>query len=314
MFFRLQYGKLCNISRAEAKPLPRRNRRTMKKISAILITVALVAAFALALTACNPVEKTETFSATPQEMEEICKDKPSAYSHYQVTSVTGGATSSFEVYLIDYDQLPDSYALPSGYSIYVIETRTDNSHRYRLATGQAANALYGDAIVNADGSVQYSYAVSRSNFDLANALPPNKYTEAYGIKDFPTASAIHGEFKGTIGDAKSALSNAIANGECVVTAERHIKGKDVVSKKYTLTFDLEDGSAKSKGTVTAYTDGNDNLTEISVTWENGDSVTTKYIEDGTGEVGYENIFTANGDNPKFFFELCGVPEKDLTKQ
>ena len=88
----------------------------------------------------------------------------------------------------------------------------------------------------------------------------------------------------------------------------------MVSKKFTLTFDLEEGSAKSKGTVTAYTDGNDNLTEISVTWENGDSVTTKYIEDGTGEVGYENIFTANGDNPTFFFELCGVPEKDLTKQ
>ena len=85
----------------------------------------------------------------------------------------------------------------------------------------------------------------------------------------------------------------------------------MVSKVYTVAFDFGDGSTKSKGTVTVRTDGSDNVTEIAVAWENGDSCSTKYIYDGTGEVGYDNIFNVTESNA--FFTLCGVPEKDLTK-
>lgn len=282
----------------------------MKRLSAIILTFVLVAAFALALTACNPVEKTETFNATKADIEAVCKDEATSYAHYQVAKTSQGVTSSFELYLIDYSALPENYGLVSGYSVYIKDSRSDGSVRYRLASGtNHLNALYGDAIVNADSSVRYSYAVIANNYPIDT--DNNIYNEVYGLTSFPTATSVHGEYKSDIATPKTTLTNAFNSADCTITAERNIKGKDVVSKVYTVAFDFGDGSTKSKGTVTVRTDGSDNVTEIAVAWENGDSCSTKYVYDGTGEVGYDNIFNVTESDA--FFTLCGVPEKDLTK-
>lgn len=285
----------------------------MKRLSAIVLTLVLVAAFALALTACNPVEKTETFNVTKEDLQTICADTPSAYSHYQVTNVVSGATSSFELYLIDYSQLPESYGLSVGYSVYVHDVRADGSARYRIASGKNSNVpAYGEAALAADGSVLYSYAID-SGVLLTDFN--GSYKEAYGLTSIPAATSIHGEYKSDIATPKSALTNALNNADCTVTAERHIKGKDVVEKVYTVDFDfnLKSNTGRNKGTVTVRTDAGDKVTEISVVWENGDSNTTKYVDDGTGEVGYTDIFSFDTDNLNVFFELCGVPEHDIAK-
>ena len=294
------------------KPFSGADRRNMKRLSAIILTFVLVAAFALALTACNPVEKTETFNATKADIEAVCKDEATSYAHYQVAKTSQGVTSSFELYLIDYSELPENYGLLAGYSVYIKDSRSDGSVRYRLASGiDSRTALYGDAIVNADSSVQYSYAVTADNYAMESLGDNNIYNEVYGLTSFPTATSVHGEYKSDIATPKTTLTNAFNSADCTITAERNIKGKDVVSKVYTVAFDFGDGSTKSKGTVTVRTDGSDNVTEIAVAWENGDSCSTKYVYDGTGEVGYDNIFDVK--ESKAFFTLCGVPEKDLTK-
>lgn len=280
----------------------------MKRLSAIILTIVLVAAFALALTACNPVEKTETFNATKSDLEAICKDKAAAHAHYQVTKTVGGVNSSFELYLITFSQLSESYLPIDGYAVYAIEHNADGTVRYRLANGKDSdNAIYCDALVNADGTTAYSFAVDAGNYFVYK----QDYIDAYGLESLPAASSVHDNYKSDIAAAKSALTNALNNGDFTITAERQIKGKDVVAKTYTVSFDLGDGSSKSKGTVTVRTDGSDTVTEVSVAWENGDSCSTKYIYDGTGEVGYENILNTDQDNLSAFFEICGVPEKNL---
>ena len=284
----------------------------MKRLSAIILTFVLVAAFALALTACNPVEKTETFNATKADIEAVCKDEATSYAHYQVAKTSQGVTSSFELYLIDYSELPENYGLLAGYSVYIKDSRSDGSVRYRLASGtDSRTALYGDAIVNADSSVKHSYAVTAGEYAMESLVGNNIYNEVYGLTSFPTATSVHGEYKSDIATPKTTLTNAFNSADCTITAERNIKGKDVVSKVYTVAFDFGDGSTKSKGTVTVRTDGSDNVTEIAVAWENGDSCSTKYVYDGTGEVGYDNIFNVTESDA--FFTLCGVPQKDLTK-
>ena len=280
----------------------------MKRLSAIILTFVLVAAFALALTACNPVEKTETFNATKADIEAVCKDEATSYAHYQVTKTSQGVTSSFELYLIDYSELPENYGLVNGYSVYIKDSRSDGSVRYRLASGKDSNnAIYCDALVNADGTTAYSFAVDAGN----HFVYKQDYIDAYGLESLPAASSVHGEYKSDIATPKTTLTNAFNSADCTITAERNIKGKDVVSKVYTVAFDFGDGSTKSKGTVTVRTDGSDNVTEIAVAWENGDSCSTKYVYDGTGEVGYDNIFNTDQDNLSAFFEICGVPEKNL---
>ena len=287
----------------------------MKRLSAIILTFVLVAAFALALTACNPVEKTETFNATTEDLQAICSDVSTvAYSHYQVTDIVGDTTSSFELYLIDYSKLSQAGLPAGGYTVYVKDPASDGSVRYRMANGKDTNVqVYGEAALAADGSVLYSYAIDSS---ILLTDSDGKYEEAYGLTSIPKASDIHREYKYTTGAPKAALTNALSNAECTITAERHIKGKDVVEKVYTVVFDFNvtTSAGKDKGTVTVHTDANDTVTEISVVWENGDASTTKYIYDGTGETGYADIFSFDADNLDVFFRICGVPEHDIAKE
>lgn len=284
----------------------------MKKIFAIILTVALIAAFAVALAACNPVEKTESFNATVADVQALVKDSTSAYSHYEVTSNVGGATSSLSVYLINYSAIGDG--LSTGYAIYVAESPysaddTTYKTRYRLSSGNGQNAVYGEARVFADGTSAYSYAIDKANYDIYQS----QYVAAYNLSSFPSGSGVLGEYKDAISASESALTNALASGACKVSAERYVKGKEVTQKVYTVAFDLEDGSPKSKGTVIIRTDASDKVNEISVTWENGDGASTKYVYDGSGTYGYDWLHEVSGySKVSAFFDICGVPENDLT--
>lgn len=284
----------------------------MKKLLAIVLTVALIVAFAATLSACNPVEKTESFNATVEDVQALRTDSTGAYSHYEVTTTTAGVTSNLVVYLINYAAIGDG--MSAGYSIYVTETPysadgTAYKTRHRLAAGDGQTAVYGEAIVQNDGTSLFSYAVDKANYDIFG----NDYKAAYELNSFPTGNSVLGEYKSAISVSESTLTNALASGVCKVTAERYIKGKEVTQKVYTVTFDLEDGSAKDKGTVVIRTDDNGTVNEISVTWEDGDSVSTKYIHDGSGTYGYDwlNEFDGYSTTSKFF-DICGVPKNDLT--
>ena len=243
----------------------------MKKILAIALTCLLVAAFAVALVACDPVEKSEKISATVEDLNNIIANEPfENFLHYRVTRTSESGTYSAEVYMIDRGA--------DGRDVYADETREDGSRRIRAAVGSAATAILGSTLVSAGGELVYNYAFPESS-SYANELR-TKY-DMVGVD----ATDIFNDIKP--GEAMTEFRAALGSGNPRITsALRYIRGKEVTKYEYTIEFNIQSTDGSARGSAMLVTDGSGKVTEVSCTDESG-TITVQYIYDFSGEQGFD---------------------------
>lgn len=242
----------------------------MKKILAIALICLLVAAFAVALVACDPVEKTEKISATVEDLDKIIANEPfEDFLHYRVTRTSESGTYSAEVYMIDRGA--------DGRDVYADETREDGSRRIRAAVGSAATAMLGSTLVEG-GELVYNYAFSASNpwvDDLRTDY------DMVGVNANDIYKAIN------TGEAMTEFRTALDSGNPRITsALRYIRGKEVTKYEYTIEFNIQSADGSARGTARLVTDGSGKVTEVSCTDESG-TITVQYIYDFSGEQGFD---------------------------
>lgn len=243
----------------------------MKKILAIALTCLLVAAFAVALVACDPVEKSEKISATVEDLNNIIDNEPfEDFFHYRVTRTSESGTYSAEVYMIERDA--------DGRDVYADETLEDGRRRIRAAAGSGITAMLGSTLVSAGGELVYNYAFSESN-SWANELR-TKY-DMVGVD----ASDIFNAIKP--GEAMTEFRKALGSGNPRITsALRYIRGKEVTKYEYTIEFNIQSTDGSARGSAMLATDGSGKVTEVSCTNESG-TITVQYIYDFSGEQGFD---------------------------
>ena len=222
-------------------------RRDMKKILAIALTCLLVAAFAVALVACDPVEKSEKISATVEDLNDIIAHESfENFFHYRVNRTSESGTYSAEVYMIEHDTTRD---------VYADETREDGSRRIRAAAGSDdKTAMLGSTLVSAGGELVYNYAFPKSS-SYANELT---------------------EFRKALGSGNPRITSAL----------RYIRGKEVTKYEYTIEFNIQSTDGSARGSAMLVTDGSGKVTEVSCTDESG-TITVQYIYDFSGEQGFD---------------------------
>ncbi len=300
----------------------------MKKLLAIALTTLLIVAFSFALIACNQVDKEESIEASIDDVTAILAkmDEDSSHWHSKTTTVTNEQTTTIEYYYIDIREIEDAtviYFLDDASStsiVYTIYTDEEGNTTYELASGFYGSSnttykkryghIYGTAKVAADGTIEYSVAMS---FDLSTSKE-NSYAE-YEIK-FKYGTDLINTYGNMVTAAKNNLSNILASAEStrLTSAVQRIVGKDVISKTYTIAFDLGTGADDAAGTATLVTDADGVVTLITIEWDNGNSVSTEYIQDASGVYYYSNIFEISGsDNLDKFYTLCGIDKKDPTE-
>lgn len=242
----------------------------MKKILAIALTCLLVAAFAVALVACDPVEKSEKISATVEDLNTIIANEPfENFLHYRVTRTSESGTYSAEVYMIDRGTTRD---------VYADETREDGSRRIRAAAGSANTAMLGSTLVSAGGELVYNYAFSenspwavdhRTNYDMVGV-------SATTIFNAISPGEAMTEFRAALGSGNPRITSAL----------RYIRGKEVTKYEYTIEFNIQSTDGSARGTAMLVTDGSGKVTEVSCTDESG-TITVQYIYDFSGEQGFD---------------------------
>lgn len=242
----------------------------MKKILAIALTCLLVAAFAVALVACDPVEKSEKISATVEDLNDIIANESfEDFFHYRVTRTSESGTYSAEVYMIERDATRD---------VYADETREDGSRRIRAAAGSAATAILGSTLVSAGGELVYNYAFSESN-SYADELSTNY--DMVGVDASDIFNSVNP------GEAMTEFRKALGSGNPRITsALRYIRGKEVTKYEYTIEFNIQSTDGSARGSAMLVTDGSGKVTEVSCTDESG-TITVQYIYDFSGEQGFE---------------------------
>lgn len=243
----------------------------MKKILAIALTCLLVAAFAVALVACDPVEKSEKISATVEDLNEIIANEPfEDFLHYRVTRTSESGTYSAEVYMIDRGA--------DGRDVYADETREDGSRRIRAAVGSANTAILGSTLVSAGGELVYNYAFSenspwaddhRTNYDMVGV-------DATTIFNAISPGEAMTEFRAALGSGNPRITSAL----------RYIRGKEVTKYEYTIEFNIQSADGSARGSAMLVTDGSGKVTEVSCTDESG-TITVQYIYDFSGEQGFD---------------------------
>lgn len=242
----------------------------MKKILAIALTCLLVAAFAVALVACDPVEKSEKISATVEDLNNIIANEPfEDFLHYRVTRTSESGTYSAEVYMIDRGA--------DGRDVYADETREDGSRRIRAAVGSAATAMLGSTLVEG-GELVYNYAFSASNPWVDDLRTDH---DMVGVDATDIFNAI------SPGEAMTEFRAALGSGNPRITsALRYIRGKEVTKYEYTIEFNIQSADGSARGTAMLVTDGSGKVTEVSCTDESG-TITVQYIYDFSGEQGFD---------------------------
>lgn len=242
----------------------------MKKIFAIALTCLLVAAFAVALVACDPVEKSEKISATVEDLNTIIANEPfENFLHYRVTRTSESGTYSAEVYMIDRGTTRD---------VYADEMREDGSRRIRAAVGSANTAMLGSTLVSAGGELVYNYAFSesspyadghRTNYDMVGV------DATYIFNAIKPGEAMT-EFRAALGSGNPRITSAL----------RYIRGKEVTKYEYTIEFNIQSTDGSARGSAMLVTDGSGKVTEVSCTDESG-TITVQYIYDFSGEQGFD---------------------------
>ena len=243
----------------------------MKKIFAIALTCLLVAAFAVALVACDPVEKSEKISATVEDLNKIIANEPfEDFLHYRVTRTSESGTYSAEVYMIDRGA--------DGSDVYADETREDGSRRIRAAAGSGITAMLGSTLVSAGGELVYNYAFSenspwaddhRTKYDMVGV-------DATDIFNAVKPGEAMTEFRAALGSGNPRITSAL----------RYIRGKEVTKYEYTIEFNIQSTDGSARGSAMLVTDESGKVTEVSCTDESG-TITVQYIYDFSGEQGFD---------------------------